>query len=519
MYILAKRYILKIDRIVCHRRLSSSKPNSYGIRSTQYLIIWQQVKSDPATTPLSWHPVEELAPILDLLQRYVSDTKAANRQRQEVKTSATIAGRKRKYFHDDPQSHLPTPQSRSATSREQSIVSSSDSDSRQSLAIPATPEIYNGVFQRRQGIVVAVPRSGPGIEAIDATLMPMKHMVEDAFAVDMIDAELAIRHRYQSILERLPKPPVTLVNDLDHETPSLGFKFISEYVLGEGVERMDQDTIVGCDQCKPNMGANRGCEYTQKCACLEYAEPDESAMNEAQLALWDKAKYSQEPSELMKLPKKFPYFSTGPRAGCLVDHYLKHRYMIYECNENCSCGPNCKNRNVQHGRKVKLEIFKTPNRGFGLRCPQPLRKGQFIDTYLGEILTDQETIRREDNNNDPSKASYLFSLDKFAYHSDGSIDIKAEDMYTVDGQFMGCPTRFINHCCDPNLRMYTVSYAKYDRRIYDLAFFAVEAIEAGTELTFDYMDVEETDEKTRNVDASRVPCHCGAENCRGSLWS
>jgi len=478
------------------------------------------VKSDPATTPLSWHPVEELASILELLQRYVSDTKAAKRQRLEIKSSPTIAGYKRKYLHDDLHSHLPTPQSRSATSREQSIVSSSDSDSKHSFAAPDTPAIYNGVFQRRQGVVVAVPRSGPEIEAVDSTLMPMKHMVEDSFAIDMIDAELAIRQRYLSILQRLPGPPVTLVNDLDHETPSLGFKFISEYVLGEGVERMDQDTIVGCDKCKPNMGASRGCEYTQMCACLEYAEPDESAMTEEQLARWQKAKYSQDlEEEVATFPKKFPYFSTGPRVGCLVEHYLNHRYMIYECNDNCSCGPNCKNRNVQHGRKVKLEIFKTPNRGFGLRCPQSLRKGQFIDTYLGEILTDEEAIQREDNNNDPSKASYLFSLDKFAYHPDGSIDVKQKDMYTVDGQFMGCPTRFINHCCDPNVRMYTVSYAKYDRRIYDLAFFAVEAIEAGTELTFDYMDVEETDEKSRNVDASKVSCHCGAENCRGFLWN
>jgi len=70
--------------------------------------------------------------------------------------------------------------------------------------------------------------------------------------------------------------------------------------------------------------------------------------------------------------------------------------VVYECNDRCGCGPGYKNRNVQHGRKVPLEIFKTSDkRGFGLRCLEDLREGQFIDTYLGEIIADAEAKRRE----------------------------------------------------------------------------------------------------------------------------
>ena len=473
------------------------------------------MKSDPATTPLSWHSIEELASILNRVEVYVDGIKAEKKKRQSVKSAATVAGQKRKF--NDTQPHLPTPQSRSATSREQSVVSSSDNESKCSFGAPYTPQIYNGVFQRRQGVVVAVPKARPEIETTDATMRPFKHEFEESVSTDMIDAELAFRQRYLSTLQKLAGPPVTLVNDLDHETPSLELKYISEYVLGEGVERVDREFMFGCDQCKPNMGGNRGCEYTQKCGCLEYAQPDESAMNEEQKAQWQEEKYSYEP-QVGDYPKKFPYFSTGPRTGCLVDHYLNHRHMIYECNDNCSCGPNCKNRNVQHGRKVRLEIFKTTNRGFGLRCPEALRKGQFIDTYLGEIITEEEASRREETS-DAHQDSYLFSLDKFKLRADGTEEIQQEDLYTVDGRSMGCPTRFINHCCDPNVRMYSVSYSKYDRKIYDLAFFAIDAIPAGTELTFDYMDEEDTEEKKRDPDASKVRCYCGAENCRGFLWS
>ena len=118
---------------------------------------------------------------------------------------------------------------------------------------------------------------------------------------------------------------------------------------------------------------------------------------------------------------------------------------------------------------------------------------------------------------------------------DGIHQITEEDCYVVDGQFMGGPTRFMNHSCQPNVQMHTVSYNKYDYFVYDLAFFACEDIPAGEELTFDYkdaddaplpesvvlegerdgMDIDEDGGGTRK----RVPCRCGAKRCRGFLWT
>lgn len=40
---------------------------------------------------------------------------------------------------------------------------------------------------------------------------------------------------------------------------------------------------------------------------------------------------------------------------------LLHHYVtgIFECNSNCGCDSRCKNRVVQNGLWVKLQIFKT----------------------------------------------------------------------------------------------------------------------------------------------------------------
>ena len=174
----------------------------------------------------------------------------------------------------------------------------------------------------------------------------------------------------------------------------------------------------------------------------------------------------------------------------------------------------------------------------GLRCPCDIRRGQFIDTYRGEVITNQEADRREDvarvtssstviNGAQVSRAtkeSYLFSLDKFKDY------FEEDDMYVVDGQYKGGPSRFLNHSCNPNLRQFTVSLYKGNPKIYELAFFACDDIPAYTELTFDYLDLDEADseegfagedgierlECERGVKTTK--CFCGAEDCRGYLW-
>ncbi|XP_053694529.1 histone-lysine N-methyltransferase eggless [Sabethes cyaneus] len=62
---------------------------------------------------------------------------------------------------------------------------------------------------------------------------------------------------------------------------------------------------------------------------------------------------------------------------------------IYECNSRCKCNNSCLNRVVQHPLQTKLQVFKTSNRGWGIRCLNDVSKGSFICIYSGHLLTEE----------------------------------------------------------------------------------------------------------------------------------
>lgn len=394
--------------------------------------------------------------------------------------------------------------------------------SRSSPLSPSPPvsshDVYNGVLDADEhGFVYCRSAAGADIPQLDVHALTPE-ITQAAYLASVDKALTYIRNEYVRRLAKVPGEhgkPIRLINLVDSSTPSLRFRYISEYVLQEGVYRASSETQQGCTQCSPHMGRDIGCEYTKKCDCLEYAAVDESRLDGEQRKQYYHALDTG--ASTMGFPKKFPYFASGTKrekTGCLVPFYLNSRRPIYECNDKCHCGRYCRNKNVQFGRQVEVEIFRSSNgRGWGLRCREDLHEGQFIDTYRGEVITDAEATRRETASS-KAKASYLYSLDKFA-ESEG---LDEKDLYVVDGEFMGGPTKFINHSCEPNCRQYTVSYNKHDPRVYDIAFFACRFIPKGEELTFDYLDKDD-DEPMDEPGEDAIPCLCGSKKCRKWLWT
>ncbi|KAL8736172.1 MAG: hypothetical protein Q9166_000327 [cf. Caloplaca sp. 2 TL-2023] len=342
---------------------------------------------------------------------------------------------------------------------------------------------------------------------------------------------VAQRQYFERNLQQLKGPRITVFNDIDESSPSIKFEFIQESVHRDGVVQADEDFMFGC-RCRKENGRGIGCEYLS-CECLD----DSATTDDGR--------------------RVFPYGAGKQDFRCLRNFYLESRHHIYECNKKCNCEDNCKNRNVQYGRNVPLEIFKTKNRGWGLRCPVTLRKGDFIDTYRGEIITVAEANLRQKNRS-ADEDNYFMNFDKFCEpeaitkteylenypdkveeheqkvrNNEWEIEIQdGEELwsnpehspykYVCDGMYMGGPTRFMNHSCDPNCRLFTVSYNHSDSNLYDLAFFTIEEIPAGTELTFDYKDEDDrsiiTDEQARKVfeKDGYMPqkCLCGTAECR-----
>lgn len=139
--------------------------------------------------------------------------------------------------------------------------------------------------------------------------------------------------------------------------------------------------------------------------------------------------------------------------------------MIFECNDVCGCNKMlCKNRIVQNGTKLPLQVFECDDKvkGLGVQALTQIPLGSFVAEYIGEILTGAEADRRIDD-------SYFFDL--------GTTD------HCIDANFYGNVSRFFNHSCMPNVVPIRVYYEHQDLRFPKIAFFACRDIKANEEIT------------------------------------
>ncbi|XP_075041868.1 histone-lysine N-methyltransferase EHMT1 isoform X2 [Mixophyes fleayi] len=167
--------------------------------------------------------------------------------------------------------------------------------------------------------------------------------------------------------------------------------------------------------------------------------------------------------------------------------------LIFECNHACSCWRNCRNRVVQNGLKVRLQLYRTKNMGWGVRSLQDIPVGTFVCEYVGELISDTEADVREDD-------TYLFDLD----NKDGEV-------YCIDARFYGNISRFINHLCEPNLLPVRVFMSHQDLRFPRIAFFSSRQIQAGEEIGFDY------GERFWDIKNKLFSCRCGSPKCKHSM--
>lgn len=325
-------------------------------------------------------------------------------------------------------------------------------------------------------------------------------------------------------------PPLTFSNTTDEKQLSGKFQFCSGYVFRDNVFTADPKNNTGC-RC------DGICDPTT-CSCIEKTVHDTDEAFQRIRRVEQIPVYTQHPSI--------------PGLKILSNQFIDHDSKvaeITECNELCSCGSSCVNRVVQNGRTVALEIFKTAHCGFGVRSPQPIVRGQFIDVYLGEVITEEALTLREEASEETA-SSYLYSLDWYE---------GLQHCYHVDGENFGSSLRFVNHSCKPNARVFPVQLHHRDRRVYLLAFFAIANISAMTEITVDYAPQEagkvydEPPGRSRpgsfsvvvagarpgsgsglgslsvtragaeaasrdDADADTVLCRCGQDNCRRRLW-
>ena len=207
-------------------------------------------------------------------------------------------------------------------------------------------------------------------------------------------------------------------------------------------------------------------------------------------------------------------------------HLIQVLDIVYECGSLCGCGVRCPNKVSQQGLQWRLEVFKTANKGWGVRTLDFIPSGSFLCELTGELLTAAEASEREND-------EYLFDLDfqrgakvretqerKKRSNLTSAVQVKEHHGnadYVIDAGPYGNVARFINHSCDPNLFVQGVMYDHDDIKRGHIMLFAGENIPAFTELSYDYGYELGAVHDTHGNEMAKV-CHCGTAICRKRLY-
>jgi len=145
------------------------------------------------------------------------------------------------------------------------------------------------------------------------------------------------------------------------------------------------------------------------------------------------------------------------------------------------------------GRETNIRFERSKIHGWGVFIDIDIRQGEMIIEYRGELIGNAMAEKREKEYEAAKIGSdYMFRIDE----------------YTVcDASKHGNVARFINASCTPNCYPKIIFLDGVKR----VVVYAKRDIRAGEELCYDYKFDIEFDP------AKRIPCICGAPECRGFL--
>uniref|UniRef100_K7GI94 [histone H3]-lysine(4) N-methyltransferase n=4 Tax=Pelodiscus sinensis TaxID=13735 RepID=K7GI94_PELSI len=145
-------------------------------------------------------------------------------------------------------------------------------------------------------------------------------------------------------------------------------------------------------------------------------------------------------------------------------------------------------------RKMKTEwksnvyLARSRIQGLGLYAARDIEKHTMIIEYIGTIIRNEVANRKEKLYESQNRGVYMFRID---------------NDHVIDATLTGGPARYINHSCAPNCVAEVVTF----ERGHKIIISSNRRIQKGEELCYDYkFDFED--------DQHKIPCHCGAVNCR-----
>ncbi|XP_036055676.1 histone-lysine N-methyltransferase SETDB2 isoform X1 [Onychomys torridus] len=148
--------------------------------------------------------------------------------------------------------------------------------------------------------------------------------------------------------------------------------------------------------------------------------------------------------------------SLSPDAVCTGYKYKRLQRLIptgiYECNLLCKCNRQlCQNRVVQHGPQVRLQVFKSEKKGWGVRCLDDIDRGTFVCIYSGRLLsraTPEKTNTDENGREQQNTVKNTLSKKR-------KIEVACSDCEThpPSPKTEKCPTEFSTDLKEPVMEM------------------------------------------------------------------
>ncbi|XP_059540563.1 histone-lysine N-methyltransferase SETDB2 isoform X2 [Myotis daubentonii] len=132
---------------------------------------------------------------------------------------------------------------------------------------------------------------------------------------------------------------------------------------------------------------------------------------------------------------------------------------IYECSLLCKCNRQmCQNRVVQHGLQVRLQVFKTEKKGWGVRCLDDIDRGTFVCTYSGRLLSRSNTEKRDtigENREEDNIMENTFSKKRKIEVADCEVEAIPLKLETCprSAKSEECPPKFNNNPEEPVIEM------------------------------------------------------------------
>eukprot|EP00002_Diphylleia_rotans_P001566 TRINITY_DN10863_c0_g1_i1.p1 TRINITY_DN10863_c0_g1~~TRINITY_DN10863_c0_g1_i1.p1 ORF type:complete len:472 (-),score=64.58 TRINITY_DN10863_c0_g1_i1:82-1497(-) len=308
------------------------------------------------------------------------------------------------------------------------------------------------------------PASSPSqLAAVDETSQTSKHS-------QTLQNKACESYYVPDIARGFENIPISCINEIDNaEFPGRAFLYAPHRLISHRASsHMDYNTCRNCD-CDTH---SCGLESPKLCMC---------GRGSSTRTIYGYDEHSR--LRVYSYPKTF-------KDPNIIDHWTNTLFedsVLFECSFKCRCTASCNNRVVQAGMKHMLQVYRTLQGCWSVRTLEPIKQGEFVVEYCGELLTVREAEERiEAGDTKLEDTFFLWRKLKAG---------KFSSRFVLDSTKYSNVSKFIRHTAEPNLVQVKVVHDDAEVDLFHVALFAACDIPAGTELT---ITAEYHDRKTLN---------------------